>query len=111
MFGNKPLPKTMTTVLPLKQPVHFPSLLITLSKSGYRSGKGSEGFKRLKNNLLKTVFFLLLFSQGSTVLACTTCNKNLQAGIFDTNFGWYLLAIFIPFVVMGALVTILYRFR
>jgi hypothetical protein len=42
-------------------------------------------------------------------LACTTCNQDLQAGIFDERFPVHLLALAAPFVVITPLVVWLSR--
>lgn len=42
-------------------------------------------------------------------LACTTCNADLQAGIFDGRFSLHLLALAAPFVVVAPVVWWLFR--
>lgn len=56
-----------------------------------------------------TLVFLLLISLPA--IACTTCNRPLQAAIFDESFLKLLLYMLLPFVIIGAIVLRLHRLK
>lgn len=55
----------------------------------------------------KSIFLLMLGLITKPVFACTTCNRNLQKGIFDSTFYPNLFTMLLAFVVLGLLVVVL----
>lgn len=58
-------------------------------------------------NSKKSVVFLTLMFAVNAVFACTTCNKNLQKGIFDSTFYPNLFTMLLAFIVLGLVVVVL----
>lgn len=55
----------------------------------------------------KSIVFLILMFAINAAFACTTCNKNLQKGIFDSTFYPNLFTMLLAFIVLGLVVTLL----
>ncbi|WP_299986620.1 hypothetical protein [uncultured Pontibacter sp.] len=51
-----------------------------------------------------TLLFLFILLSSATALACTTCNRPLQAAIFDESFLKLFFYMLLPFLVIGAAV-------
>jgi uncharacterized membrane protein len=56
---------------------------------------------------MKTILLLPLLFLGPSVLACTTCNTELQQSIFDSSFYPTLSLLFLVFFILGILVVLL----
>jgi hypothetical protein len=90
-----------------RSPVHSPS------GCPYPSAdrRKSAGCFPARTRLALAGTFLLLIMAAVPALACTTCNKQVQAGIFDGNFIQNLVYILLPFAVVGCIVAALYRIK
>lgn len=55
----------------------------------------------------KSIVFLIVMVAANTTFACTTCNKNLQKGIFDSTFYPNLFTMLLAFIVLGLVVVVL----
>lgn len=55
----------------------------------------------------RSIVLLLLVLVAKPVFACTTCNKNLQKGIFDSTFYPNLFTMLLAFAVLGLVVLLL----
>lgn len=58
-------------------------------------------------NPKKSIVFLTLMFAVNTAFPCTTCNKNLQKGIFDSTFYPNLFTMLLAFIVLGLVVVVL----
>ena len=57
--------------------------------------------------LKKSIVFLVPLFATDAAFACTTCNKNLQKGIFDSTFYPNLFTMLLAFIVLGLVVVAL----
>jgi uncharacterized membrane protein len=57
---------------------------------------------------MKKIFLVsILITGAKSIFACTTCNKNLQKGIFDSTFYPNLFIMLLAFLVLGLVVFVL----
>lgn len=61
--------------------------------------------------VLRGVFIIILNVLSFSAMACTTCNRRLQAAIFDENFFIYLIQMLLPFLIIGLIAGALYRLK
>ena len=57
--------------------------------------------------LKRSIVFLVPLFAADAAFACTTCNKNLQKGIFDSTFYPNLFTMLLAFIVLGLVVVAL----
>lgn len=62
-------------------------------------------------NKLSLVLCVLLLFLRFTALACTTCNRPLQAAIFDESFLKILFYMLLPFLFIGVAVYRLHKLK
>ncbi|MGI4021877.1 MAG: DUF2243 domain-containing protein [Janthinobacterium lividum] len=55
----------------------------------------------------KVILVSILITGAQATLACTTCNKNLQKGIFDSTFYPNLFIMLLAFLILGLVVLLL----
>ncbi len=61
--------------------------------------------------ILRGVFIIIFNVWSFAAMACTTCNRRLQDGIFNENFFTYLVLMLIPFLIIGLIAGRLYRLK
>ena len=67
---------------------------------------------KMTNGLLRVVLSLLMVVQVHLpVVACTTCNRPLQAAIFDASFMKILCYMLLPFLFIGVAVYRLHKLK